>query len=96
MKDGSFHYLLKILLTIYHSIRYAWKGLDSLIYFIIDVSLLFGDTITDALLQGQYQPESFMMLLLSISDIFEDYTVQKTKSALKDSLALNFGLFKLY
>ena len=30
-----------------------------------------------------------MMFLLSISDALEDYTLQKAKSTLKDSLALN-------
>ena len=80
---------IKNLLTIYHAVRYVWEGLDSLTDFRVDVALLDGAAVTGALLQGQYQPASSMMFLLSISDALEDYTVQKAKSTLKDSLALN-------
>jgi len=80
---------IKNALTIYHAVRYVWEGLDSLTDFRIDVALLDGAAVTGALLQRQYQPASSMMFLLSISDALEDYTVQKAKSTLKDSLALN-------
>lgn len=80
---------IKNALTIYRAIHYVWEGLDSLTDFRIDVALLDGAAVTGALLQGQYQPASSMMFLLSISDALEDYTVQKAKSTLKDSLALN-------
>ena len=80
---------IKNALTIYHAVHYVWEGLDSLTDFRMDVALLDGAAVTGALLQGQYQPASSMMFLLSISDALEDYTVQKAKSTLKDSLALN-------
>ena len=80
---------IKNALTIYRAINYIWAGLDSLTDFRIDVALLDGAAVAGALLQGQYQPASSMMFLLSISDALEDYTVQKAKSTLKDSLALN-------
>ncbi|MDO5810791.1 MAG: heavy metal translocating P-type ATPase [Methanobrevibacter sp.] len=80
---------IKNALTIYHAVHYVWEGLDSLTDFRVDVALLDGAAVTGALLQGQYQPASSMMFLLSISDALEDYTVQKAKSTLKDSLALN-------
>lgn len=80
---------IKNALTIYRAIKYIWAGLDSLTDFRIDVALLDGAAVAGALLQGQYQPASSMMFLLSISDALEDYTVQKAKSTLKDSLALN-------
>ena len=80
---------IKNMLTIYHAASYIWDGLDSLTDFRVDVALLDGAAVTGALLQGQYQPASSMMFLLSISDALEDYTVQKAKSTLKDSLALN-------
>ena len=76
-------------LTIYHSLNYIWHGLDSLTSFNIDVALLDGAAVTGALLHKQYKPASSMMFLLSISDALEDYTLQKAKSTLKDSLALN-------
>ena len=80
---------IKNILTIYHALEYVWGGLDSLTSFRIDVALLDGAAVTGALLNGQYQPASSMMFLLSISDALEDYTLQKAKSTLKDSLALN-------
>ena len=80
---------IKNILTFYHAIKYVWEGLDSLTSFRIDVALLDGAAVTGALLQKQYQSASSMMFLLSISDALEDYTVQKAKSTLKDSLALN-------
>ena len=80
---------IKNALTILRAAKYIWNGLDSLTSFRIDVALLDGAAVTGALLQKQYQPASSMMFLLSISDALEDYTVQKAKSTLKDSLALN-------
>ena len=76
-------------LTIYNAAEYIWEGLDSLTSFRVDVALLDGAAVTGALLQKQYKPASSMMFLLSISDALEDYTLQKAKSTLKDSLALN-------
>ena len=76
-------------LTIYHAAEYVWRGLDSLTKFNIDVALLDGAAVAGALLHKQYKPASSMMFLLSISDALEDYTIQKAKSTLKDSLALN-------
>ena len=75
--------------TIYHAAKYIWQGLDSLTSFRCDVALLDGAAVAGALLHKQYKPASSMMFLLSISDALEDYTIQKAKSTLKDSLALN-------
>lgn len=76
-------------LTVYHSAKYIWNGLDSLTSFRVDVALLDGAAVAGALLHRHYKPASSMMFLLSISDALEDYTIQKAKSTLKDSLALN-------
>ena len=80
---------IKNALTIYRSLKYIWAGLDSLTRFNIDVALLDGAAVAGALIQRQYAPAGSMMFLLSLSDALEDYTVQKAKSTLKDSLALN-------
>ena len=79
----------KNILTLYHASAYIWHGLDSLTDFRMDVDLLDGAAITGALLQKQFQSASSMMFLISISDALEEYTVQKVKSTLKESLALN-------
>lgn len=80
---------IKNILTTYRAVKYIWHGLDSLTDFRIDVALLDGAAVAGALMQSQFQPASSMMFLLSISDALEEYTVQKAKSTLKDSLALN-------
>ena len=90
-------YLFKIILPIplrrvrmlYHASRYIYNGLDSLTSFRADVALLDGTAITASLLTKNYKSVGSMMFLLSISDMLEDYTMQKTKSTLKSSLALN-------
>ena len=80
---------LKNILTIIRATKYIWEGLDSLTSFCIDVALLDGAAVAGALYMRDFAPASSMMFLLSISDALEDYTVQKAKSTLKDSLALN-------
>ena len=80
---------IKDILTIIRSIKYIWNGLDSLTSFRVDVALLDGAAVAGSLWQRNYQPASSMMFWLSISDMLEEYTIQKAKSNLKDSLALN-------
>ena len=90
-------YLFKIILPIplrrlrmfYHAAHYIWRGLDSLTSFRADVALLDGTAIAASLLTKNYKSVGSMMFLLSISEMLEDYTMQKTKSTLKNSLALN-------
>ena len=80
---------LKILFTLLHSSKFLWEGLDSLTSFRIDVALLDGAAVAGALWQRDFGPATSMMFLLAISDALEEYTVQKAKSTLRDSLALN-------
>jgi heavy metal translocating P-type ATPase len=80
---------IKTILTIIRASKYIIAGLDSLTSFRIDVALLDGAAVAGALYMRDLAPASSMMFLLSISDELEDYTVQKAKSTLKDSLALN-------
>ncbi len=80
---------IKNAMAFYRSLKYIWAGLDSLTSFRVDVALLDGAAVAGALMQREFAPAGSMMFLLSISDALEDYTVQKAKSTLKDSLALN-------
>lgn len=80
---------LKILFTLLHASKFLWEGLDSLTSFRIDVALLDGAAVAGALWQRDFGPATSMMFLLAISDALEEYTVQKAKSTLRDSLALN-------
>lgn len=90
-------YLFKVILPIpfrkiimfYHAAGYILRGLDSLTSFRVDVQLLDGTAIAASLVRRNFKSVASMMFLLSISDMLEDYTMQKTKSTLKSSLALN-------
>ncbi len=76
-------------ITLIKAVKYIAKGLDSLTSFRIDVDLLDGSAVTGSLLKKDFEPASSMMFLLSISDLLEEYTVQKSKSTFKESLSLN-------
>ncbi|WP_295725732.1 heavy metal translocating P-type ATPase [uncultured Methanobrevibacter sp.] len=80
---------LRRFFTLLHASKFLWEGLDSLTSFRIDVALLDGAAVAGALWQGDFEPATSMMFLLAISDALEEYTVQKAKSTLRDSLALN-------
>ena len=80
---------IRNLLTVYRATKYIWHALDSLTSFRVDVALLDGAAVTGSLLKRDFDPASSMMFLLSISDLLEDYTLQKTKNTLKESLTLN-------
>ncbi|WP_461462875.1 heavy metal translocating P-type ATPase [Methanobrevibacter sp.] len=90
-------YLLEIILPIplkklrilYYASDYILKGLDSLTSFRVDVALLDGTATAASLYHGNFASVGSMMFLLSISDMLEEYTMQKTKNTLKSSLALN-------
>ncbi len=90
-------YLFKIILPIplrkimllYNASRFIYRGLDSLTSFRADVALLDGTAIAASLYHRNYSSVGSMMFLLSLSDMLEDYTMQKTKNTLKNSLALN-------
>ncbi len=91
------HYAIKFLvpipirtiMTVVRAIPYVWKALDSLTSFEFDVDLLDGTALFFSMQQKNFASAASMMFLLSISDLLEEYTIQKTKTALKDSLALN-------
>lgn len=90
-------YLYKVILPnpirkirlIYHTLPFIFSALDSLTSFKADVPLLDGTAISGALYKKDFKTAGSIMFLLSISGMLEDYTVQKTRNTLKDSLALN-------
>ena len=52
---------IKNALTIYHAVKYIWRGLDSLTDFRCDVALLDGAAVAGALLHKQYKPAGSKM-----------------------------------
>ena len=80
---------IKTIMSITRTIPYLWRAIDSLTSFKFDVNLLDGTALFFSMKQKNFKSAASMMFLLSISDLLEEYTIQKTKNALKDSLALN-------
>ena len=80
---------LRRFFTLLHASKFLWEGLDSLTSFRVDVALLDGAAVAGALWQGDFESATSMMFLLAVSDALEEYTVQKAKSTLRESLALN-------
>lgn len=64
-------------------------GLKSLFKFKVNVDVLDGAAVGISLLQGNYSTAANTVLLLSLSDILEDWTKKKTNLELVKSLKLN-------
>lgn len=71
------------------ALPYFKEGLNSLLRLDMDVSLLDAVAIGGAIYKRSFKSAGSLMFLLSLSRILEDYTVQRTKSTLKTSLAIN-------
>lgn len=74
--------------TIYHSLAYIRQGLSQLRRGRLTVEVLDASAITAAILQGNHDTASSVMFLLTISDLIQNYTMQKAKNMLSLSLLL--------
>ncbi len=79
---------LKIL---YDSIPYIIKGIRSIIHFRIDVDLLDASSLAVTLSQSMFNVAGSIVFLLGLSEILEEYTIEKTKHSLGNSLMLNIN-----
>ncbi len=82
-------YSLRVAVTLVRSSGYIARGLSSLLRFDINVSVLDASAIMISSLQRNFDSAGSVMFLLSISEMMEEYTRKRTKSALSQSLALN-------
>lgn len=76
---------------LYDSIPYLVKGIDSLVHFRIDVDLLDATALGVTLSQSMFGPAGSIVFLLGLSEILEEYTIEKTKHSLENSLMLNIN-----
>lgn len=76
-------------MAVYRSIPYIKNALKSLRKRRLDVAMLDGTAIAVSLLTGQRNAASNIMYLLNVSEMLEEYTTQKSKFALADSLAMD-------
>ncbi len=80
---------LTLIKTIYDSIPYIKKGLHSLVNLKLNVELLDATTIFMTLINNMYESSGSIVFLLGLSEILENYTIEKTKHSLEQSLMLN-------
>ena len=99
LKKIATRYLAKMLLPlplqvakiVYEGLPYMAAGLDSLIHLRLDVDLLDATSVFVTLSQGMFGPAGSIVFLLGLSEILEDYTIEKTKHSLENSLMLNIN-----
>ena len=82
---------LRVLKIVYEGLPYMAAGLDSLIHLRLDVDLLDATSVFVTLSQGMFGPAGSIVFLLGLSEILEDYTIEKTKHSLENSLMLNIN-----
>ena len=82
---------LHVVKIAYESIPYLVKGFDSLTHLRLDVDLLDATSIFVTFTQGMFGPAGSIVFLLGLSEILEDYTIEKTKHSLENSLMLNIN-----
>ncbi|RAP50619.1 MAG: cation transporter, partial [Methanosphaera sp. rholeuAM74] len=82
---------LNVAKIVYESIPYLAKGADSLAHLRIDVDLLDATSLFVTLSQNMYGPAGSIVFLLGLSEILEEYTIEKTKHSLENSLMLNIN-----
>ncbi len=79
------------IIIIKNSIPYMYNGIKSLLNFRLDVDLLDATAITMTLLKGTIQSAGSITFLLGLTDILEEYTIEKTKHSLENSLMININ-----
>ena len=75
-------------LIVYSGLKYIAKGVSALFDGKLTVEVLDGASISDCLIQKNYNTAGTVMFLLSVSGLLEDYTRARTRAALTDSLAI--------
>lgn len=80
---------IRFLLTLKRAKRYVEKGVSSLGDGKLDVAVLDAVSISASILSGSYSTANSIMFLLGISGLLEDYTHQKAKASLAESLFVN-------
>lgn len=76
-------------ITLAGTARYVWRGLKTLLKGDINVDVLDGAAVGLSVAFGHFASASQIMFLLSIADILEEYTKQRTRNALSSALIFN-------
>ena len=82
-------YSVRAVITTVKSVKYIWKGIETLAKGKIEVPVLDGTAIAVSILRGDTRTASSVMFLLGIGEILEDWTHKKSVGDLARSMSLN-------
>jgi heavy metal translocating P-type ATPase len=77
---------VRVALSVFFALGYFRKGLAQLLKGRLNVDVLDASAVGAAQIQGDFDTASSIMFLLSVADLIEQHTLEKTRSALADSL----------
>lgn len=84
-------YSVQAVLAAVKSVRYIWKGLQTLAKGKIEVPVLDATAISVSILRGDVNTASSIMFLLGIGEILEEWTHKKSVDDLARTMSLNVG-----
>ncbi|MCM1529822.1 MAG: heavy metal translocating P-type ATPase [Alistipes sp.] len=79
---------LRCAITTVKGLRYIFNGLQALSECKINVDVLDAASVASCLIQKNHKTAGSIMFLLSVSSLLEDYTRERTRAVLTDSLAV--------
>ena len=82
-------YSVRAVITTVKSVKYIWKGIETLAKGKIEVPVLDGTAIAVSILRGDTRTASSVMFLLGIGEILEEWTHKKSVGDLARSMSLN-------
>ena len=84
-------YPVRICLTSLRSVKYIWKGIQTLAQGKIEVPVLDATAIGVSMLRGDYGTAGSVMFLLGVGELLEEWTHKKSVGDLARSMSLNVG-----
>ena len=84
-------YPIRICLTSLRSVKYIWKGIQTLAQGKIEVPVLDATAIGVSMLRGDYGTAGSVMFLLGVGELLEEWTHKKSVGDLARSMSLNVG-----
>ena len=82
---------IRAIYTTVVSVKYIWKGIQTLAQGKIEVPVLDATAIGVSMLRGDYGTAGSVMFLLGVGELLEEWTHKKSVGALARSMSLNVG-----
>jgi heavy metal translocating P-type ATPase len=80
---------LRLVYTGLRAMSFVKKGLAALLHGSLNVDVLDAAAVSVSLAQGQADTAGFIMFMLSLGEVLEEYTHKKSRAALADSFSFN-------